>query len=103
MASQGFDSIPSWSGEASQFEAYVTACKWYEKATKESERKLVVARLWGKLTGVARSVVKHLNPDAFEGEDGLRKFLDTLRQSPLQQLPCRDVVELKTLQEQFRR
>ena len=61
-----------------------------EKATKESDRKLVVARLWGKLTGVARSVVKHLNPDAFEGEDGLRKFLDTLRQSPLQQLPVPD-------------
>ena len=84
------DYVPTWSGEASQFEAYATACKWFQKATKESERKLIVARLWGRLTGVAKSVVRHLDPDSFEGEDGLSKFLDVLRRSPLQQLPISD-------------
>ena len=84
------DYVPSWSGEASQFEAYATACKWFQKATKESERKLIVARLWGRLTGVAKSVVRHLDPDSFEGDDGLNKFLEVLRRSPLQQLPISD-------------
>lgn len=44
---------------------------------------LVVARLWGKLKGAAKSVVRHLDPDAFEGKDGLEKFLPVLRDSPL--------------------
>ena len=90
MTTQGHDTIPTWSGDASQFEAYATACRWFQKATKESDRKLVVARLWGKLTGSAKSVVRHLDPDAFEDDTGLARFLDILRQSPLQQLPVPD-------------
>ena len=88
---QGYeDHVPSWSGDASEFESYVTACKWYAKATKESERGLVVARLWGRLRGAAKSVVRHLDPDSFEGDGGLLRFLAVLRESPLQQLPIPD-------------
>eukprot|EP00435_Cladocopium_sp_Y103_P013825 s669_g3.t1 len=91
MTAQGpFDNVPVWSGDASEFEAYVTACKWYAKATKENERPLVVARLWGKLKGAAKSVVRHLEPDDFESKDGLELFLQILRDSPLQQLPIPD-------------
>ena len=86
----GQDHVPSWSGDASEFEAYATACKWYQKATKESERKLIVARLWGRLHGAAKSVVKHLDPDRFEDEGGLQRFLEVLRASPLQHLPIPD-------------
>ena len=91
MAVQGkYDEVPSWSGDPAEFESYATACKWFSRATKESERKLVVARLWGRLSGAAKSVVKHLDPDAFEGENGLNAFLSVLRESPLQQLPIPD-------------
>ena len=82
--------IPSWDGNPTTFETYVTAAKWFEKGTKASDRPLVVARLWSQLTGAAKSVVKHLDPDSFEGSDGLQQFLQVLRQSPLQQLPVPD-------------
>lgn len=35
-------------------------------------------------------MVRHFNPDEYEGEDGLKKLLDVLRKSPLQQLPIPD-------------
>ena len=87
---QGSD-IPCWSGDPTEFETYATACRWYQKGTKENERKLVVARLWSKLQGPAKSVVRHLDPDLYEGADGLSRFLEVLRASPLQQLPVPDV------------
>lgn len=82
--------VPSWDGSPSTFETYVTAAKWYERGTKSSERNLVVARLWGQLTGAAKSVVKFLEPDQYDGQDGLARFLDVFRQSPLQSLPVPD-------------
>ena len=84
------DFVPAWDGNPSSFETYVTACKWYEKGTKQSERNLVVARLWGQLSGAAKSVVRYLDPDVYDGDDGLKRFLDVLRSSPLQQLPVPD-------------
>ena len=91
MTNQGqHDHVPTWSGDAAEFESYVTACKWYAKSTKESERGLVVARLWGRLTGAAKSVVRHLDPDAYDWTEGLKNFLQVLRESPLQQLPIPD-------------
>ena len=91
MSIQGQDSfVPTWSGDPADFESYATACRWYQKATKESERKLVVARLWSRLQGAAKSVVKHLDPDQYESESGLQAFLQVLRSSPLQQLPISD-------------
>ena len=82
--------VPTWDGCPSTFESYVTAAKWYERGIKSSERQLVVARLWGHLTGAAKSVVRYLEPEQFEGDDGLARFIDILRQSPLQSLPVPD-------------
>ena len=88
---QGSDHhVPVWSGDPAEFETYCTSCRWYQKGTKESERKLVVARLWSRLRGAAKSVVQNLDPDMFEAEDGLQQFLQILRNSPLQQLPISD-------------
>lgn len=50
----------------------------------------MVARLWSRLQGAAKSVVKHLDPDQSESESGLQAFLQVLRSSPLQQLPISD-------------
>ena len=82
--------VPTWDGNPSTFETYVTAARWFERGTKQSERSLVVARLWGQLTGAAKSVVRYLEPEQYEGENGLKAFLDVLRSSPLQQLPVPD-------------
>ena len=84
------DHVPSWDGSPGTFESYVTACKWYSKGTKESERKLVVARLWRKLSGAAKSIVRYADPEQFDHEDGLNQFLALLRESPLQRLPVPD-------------
>eukprot|EP00435_Cladocopium_sp_Y103_P044426 s1130_g12.t1 len=43
-----------------------------------------------KTVGTAKSVVRYLDPDQYEGEQGLRRFLDVLRASPLQNLPIPD-------------
>ena len=88
--------IPCWDGNPSSFEEYVTAAKWYHRGTKTNERDLVVARLWGQLHGAAKSVVRYLEPDQYEGSDGLDRFLEVLRASPLQQLPiCDSFVRLE--------
>ena len=57
--------IPSWDGNPSSFEEYVTAAKWYHRGTKTNERELVVARLWGQLSSAAKSVVRYLEPDQY--------------------------------------
>ena len=65
----------------------MTACRWYEHGLKDNERRQAPARIWSKLSGAAKAVVRHLKPEDFSG--GLDKLLDVLRTSPLQQLPVR--------------
>ena len=60
------------------------------KSLKDSERKQAAFRVWAKLQGPAKAVVKHLNPDDYESEEGLSKLLEVRRTSPLQQLPVPD-------------
>ena len=84
------DEVPAWNGDPTEFETYATACRWYQRSLKDADRKLVVARLWGRLQGAAKSVVRHLDPDAYDDESGLARFLSVLRSSPLQQLPVPD-------------
>jgi hypothetical protein len=67
--------VPTWNGDAASFETFVVACRWYEKSLKESEREQSASRVWQRLTGSAKQVVRHLNPDEYEGEDGLKKLL----------------------------
>ena len=64
MASQSFGhEVPSWSGDPSEFETFATACRWFEKSLKENERKSAASRVWAKLHGPAKAVVRHLDPD----------------------------------------
>eukprot|EP00913_Durusdinium_trenchii_P007584 g7127.t1 len=63
---------------------------WYEASLKDSERKLAAPRIWQKLEGAAKSVVKHLEPKDFATETGMNKLLGVLRESPLQKLPIPD-------------
>ena len=93
MASQstGFHDVPTWSGDPVEFDTFAIACRWYEKALKESERKQAASRVWAKLTGPAKAVVRNLNPDEFEHNDGLTRLVQVLRSSPLQQLPVPDL------------
>lgn len=81
---------PSWNGDPASFEQFVQNCKWYEQGLKPSERPMAASRVWQKLTGAAKSVVRHLEPSAFDQPNGLSKLLEVLRQSPLQQLPVPD-------------
>ena len=74
-----------------RFETFAIACRWYEKALKESERKQAASRVWAKLTGPAKAVVRNLNPDDHEHNDGLTRLVQVLRSSPLQQLPAPDL------------
>ena len=91
MAQQGYQSdVPSWNGDPTTYETFETACKWYALTLRDNERKGAAARVWSRLTGPAKSVVKHLDPQMFFAEDGLSKLLAILRQSPLQTLPIPD-------------
>ena len=70
-SSSSHDGVPTWNGDAASF----VACRWYEKSLKETEREQSASRVWQRLTGSAKQVVRHLNPDEYEGEDGLKKLL----------------------------
>ena len=82
--------VPTWNGDPATFHTFETACRWYEKTLKEGERRGAAARVWSRLTGPARSVVKHLSPEDFDNSAGLDKLLLVLRSSPLQTLPIPD-------------
>ena len=56
------EEIPSWDGDPASFEAFATSCKWFEYSLKDAEKKLAAPRVWQKLSGVAKSVVRHLEP-----------------------------------------
>lgn len=62
-----------------------------EKSHKENEQKSAASRVWAKLHGPAKAVVRHLDPDLYEGADGLTQVVDVLRKSPLQCLPVPDL------------
>ena len=82
--------VPGWDGNPSTFLAFEVACKWFEKTLKETERRGAAARVWSRLSGSARSVVKHLSAEDFDCAGGLDKLLQVLRASPLQSLPIPD-------------
>ena len=90
MSKEFSTDVPSWNGDPSLFLTFETACRWYEKTLKEGERRGAAARVWSKLSGPARSVVRRLSPDEFDVPGGLEKLLAVLRASPLQTLPIPD-------------
>ena len=74
--------VLTWSGDPAKFQTFSVACRWYVKSLKDSERKQAAFRVWAKLQGPAKAVVRHLNPDDYESEEGLSKLLEVLRTSP---------------------
>ena len=84
------EEVPLWDGDPSSFEAFATSCKWFECALKDSEKKLAAPKIWQRLSGAAKSVVRHLDPKDFSSDTGLEKLLRVLRESPLQKLPIPD-------------
>ena len=86
----GSSDIPTWNGEATSFEAFAIACRWYQRSLKDSEQKHAASKVWQRLSGAAKAVVKHLPPEDYEDADGLERLLGVLRASPLQQLPIPD-------------
>lgn len=90
LLAMGDNTVPTWDGDPTTFETFSTASRWYERSLKENERKLAASRIWQKLTGAAKSVVRHLDPGDFDDSNGLTKLLNVLRESPLQKLPVPD-------------
>ena len=82
--------IPVWDGDPNSFERFASACQWYSYGLKDNERHLAAARVWNKMTGPAKGVVRHLSPEEFACSDGISKLLEVLRASPLQKLPIPD-------------
>ena len=82
--------IPTWSGDPAAFESFVQSCKWYVSSLKETERRLAASRVWQRLQGAAKSVVRHLDPADYDAPNGLDRLLEVLRESPLQRLPVPD-------------
>ena len=66
------EEVPTWDGDPSGFEAFATSCRWYEASLKDNERKLAAPRIWQRLAGAAKSVVRHLDPKNFGTEAGVR-------------------------------
>ena len=86
----GANDVPTWDGEPSAFERFAIACRWYLYGLKTSERHLAAPRIWNKLQGPAKTVVRHLRPEEYATEGGVDKLLAALRESPLQKLPIPD-------------
>ena len=84
------DEVPTWDGDPSSFETFATSCQWFEASLKDTERKLAAPRIWQKLSGSAKSVARHLDPQEFSTANGVTKLLGILRESPLQKLPVPD-------------
>eukprot|EP00435_Cladocopium_sp_Y103_P029947 s1363_g7.t1 len=82
--------VPTWDGDPSSFENFATSCKWFECSLKETDRRLAAPRIWQKLQGAAKSVVRNLRPQDFDTATGVDKLLSILRESPLQKLPIPD-------------
>eukprot|EP00435_Cladocopium_sp_Y103_P016634 s3724_g4.t1 len=82
--------VPTWDGDPGSFDNFANSCKWYECSLKDADRKLAAPRIWQRLAGAAKSVVRHLDPKEFDTPSGLERLLDILRQSPLQKLPIPD-------------
>ena len=62
--------VPTWDGDPSSFESFVTSCRWFEAALKDNEKKLAAPRIWQKLSGSAKSVVRHLDPGSSVATEG---------------------------------
>ena len=70
MPEHGTETVPEWNGDPASFEAFATSCRWFEHSLKETDRRLAAPRIWAKLSGAAKSVVRHLEPQDFDTTAG---------------------------------
>ena len=68
------EDVPTWDGDPSSFEQFVTSCRWLEASLKDTEKKLAAPKIWQRLGGSAKSVVRHLDPSEFGSTEGLWTF-----------------------------
>ena len=61
-------------GDPNSFERLATACEWYLYGLKDNERHLVAARMWHKLTGPAKGVVRNFSPEELRAPTMLTGF-----------------------------
>ena len=45
------------------FQAFETAYRWFPRTLKENQKKTAAAKVWSKLTVLARSVARHVDVD----------------------------------------
>ena len=91
LAFHGKDNeVPSWDGNPSTFERFATECRWFQHSLKPSAKSLAAPRVWQRLVGSAKTVVRNLDPSVYSTNSGLEKLLNVLRNSLLQRLPVPD-------------
>ena len=61
-SSTGGLDVPTWNGDPVEFESFATACRWFEKSLKETEKKSAASKVWARLQGPAKAVVKTPEP-----------------------------------------
>ena len=99
MAFHGKDSdVPSWDWNPSTFERFATeapskglppsADGISTLSSQPSEQSLAAPRVWHRLVGSVKSVVRNLDPATYSTNSGLEKPVEVLRRRPLQ--PRRD-------------
>ncbi len=82
--------VPAWDGNPSGFQRYEEDLQWFIAATKEQDRRYVVARLRPHLTGPARTLIRRWRAADFDTADGPAEFLRRLRQSRITRRPMVD-------------
>ena len=70
--------IPSWNSEPGSWEEYKTLVAWYVAGTKESDRRLLGARLAARLPGAAKLAVEQRGPQWLDREDGADRLVEYL-------------------------
>ena len=74
------EGVPKWDGSANTFTAYEEACFLYEAGTEMHKRTLCGPRLISELSGAAKRMVPGRSPTWVSNFDGVRVFLEFLRQ-----------------------
>ncbi len=85
--------VPTWNGDPDLFAAFEQAAEWYCTGLKASEKKLAASHVWANLRGSAALAVSRLQAKDFEKDDGLRRLLDFLRETPLAKQPLPDAYQ----------
>ena len=94
MSNAGKDGdVPSWNGDPDTFERLATECKWCQHSLKASEKQLAAPRVWHRLVGSAKSVVRNLDPSRLQHPKWAGQAAGGSSKEPLQRLPVPDTIQ----------